>query len=96
MTMPEDPMRGGSRATMHDRADFARTYDMTNSPTEQVRLQQSMQLRQAFGLYGGLDQSEMVRASMVDMLMQKDRRLSREQARALIDKQFARSRQQLR
>lgn len=81
-TYPEDPRRGGSNLTLSDRSDLLRTYGAAGpAPSESTRVLQQHQTMSQFGLVGGLNNSDLVHAQMVDMLMQRDQSLTRAQAR---------------
>lgn len=85
-TYPEDPRRGGSKLTLNDRADLLRTYGPSGvAPSESARLQQSSQIMQQFGLVGSLDQSDIMKAGYVDLLMQKNPQMTRQQARKKVE-----------
>lgn len=86
-TFPEDPRRGGSKMNMTDRADLLNSYGPSAiGPSEQQRLQQQQQITQKFGLVGGIDQTDIMKAGMVDLFMQKNPAMTRQQARDAVDK----------
>lgn len=85
-TMPEDPRRGGSKLNMNDRSQLLGTYGMQGpSPSETQRLMQRTQIEQMFGLHGGTQRSEIMKAQWVDRLMMENPTLTRAQARAQVD-----------
>lgn len=85
-TYPEDPRRGGSKLTLNDRADLLRTYGSSGvAPSEQQRVVQQAHLLQQFGLVGSLDQSDIMKAGYVDLLMQKNPQMTRQQARKKVE-----------
>lgn len=93
-TMPEDPMRGGTKATMNERAALMQTFNQQSVPNEALRLQQSAQMQQMFGLSGGLNKSSMMKAMLTDDLMAKNPQMTRAQARARIEEMFRRTPEQ--
>ena len=87
---PEDPMRGGPRSTMNDRAHLLSTYNLPSiSPSESMRVNEQNNIERLFGLFGGHDRSEHQRAALIDNLMDS-KGLTRSQARAVVDKQYRR------
>lgn len=88
-TMPEDPRRGGSKLGASQRSDLLQSYGIQGpAPSEAQRLQNRQMYEQAFGLHGGVDQTDIVRATMVDQLMMSDPRMTRSQAREAVARRF--------